>query len=379
MTSSPPSASSNGPSASNRKDAPVTVAINGRYLLASFGGVRRCAIEITQHLSQMRSDIVLLVPPSAVDQVPEGVPFRAIGRTGGPLWEQIELPLWLRRNGSPLLLNPANIAPMVYRPQISVQHDIAPSLRPQDFTFLFRVQWHLSVRWGMLRRGQTLVTSSDASRREIAERFGVAPETIDVVHLGADTLPVPEARPAPADPAVIVAFGRHRAGKNARATINALALLPEDAPIQVEFLGDLDPALEPYAAEKGIAPGRIRWRGRVSDDELADAFARASAFVWPSLHEGFGLPPLEAQRLGTPILASDIPINREILRDSARYFPATDAAALAALITEVAADPDARADLSQRGVANARDFTWRRTAERWNDLIEDRLRRGRGL
>ena len=205
MTSSPPSASSNGPSASNRKDAPVTVAINGRYLLASFGGVRRCAIEITQHLSQMRSDIVLLVPPSAVDQVPEGVPFRAIGRTGGPLWEQIELPLWLRRNGSPLLLNPANIAPMVYRPQISVQHDIAPSLRPQDFTFLFRVQWHLSVRWGMLRRGQTLVTSSDASRREIAERFGVAPETIDVVHLGADTLPVPEARPAPADPAVIVA------------------------------------------------------------------------------------------------------------------------------------------------------------------------------
>ncbi|MBQ9916846.1 MAG: glycosyltransferase family 4 protein [Microbacterium sp.] len=356
----------------------MKVAINGRFLLASFGGVRRCAMEITQHLSQMRSDIVLLVPPAAVDQVPEGVPYRVVGRTGGPLWEQLELPLWLRRHGSPLLLNPANIAPVLYRHQVSVQHDIAPAMRPGDFTFLFRVQWQLSVRWGMLRRGQRMVTSSAASRREIAECFGVDPATIRVIHLGADTLPIPAARPSATDSAVIVAFGRHGAGKNARATIDALALIPDDAPISLEFLGDLDPALEPYATEKGIAPGRIRWRGRVSDDELADAFGRASAFVWPSLHEGFGLPPLEAQRLGAPILASDIPINREILRDSARYFPATDAASLAALITEIAADPEARADLSRRSVANARDFTWRGTAERWNDLIEERLHEGRG-
>lgn len=361
------------PDAQLRKDGPVKVAINGRFLLASFGGVRRCAMEITQHLSQMRSDIVLLVPPAAVDQVPEGVPHRVVGRTGGPLWEQLELPLWLRRHGSPLLLNPANIAPVLYRHQVSVQHDIAPAMRPGDFTLLFRVQWHLSVRWGMLRRGQTMVTSSAASRAEIAECFGADPERIRVIHLGADTLPLPDAAPAASDRATLVAFGRHGAGKNARAGIDALALLPADAPIDLEFVGDLDPALEPYAAEKAIAPGRIRWRGRVSDEELADAFASATAFVWPSLHEGFGLPPLEAQRLGAPILASDIPINREILRESAHYFPPTDAAALAARITEVVGDPALRADLSRRSIDNARDFTWRRTAEQWNALVEQRL------
>ena len=171
----------------------------------------------------------------------------------------------------------------------------------------------------------------------------------------------------------VVTFGRHGAAKNARAAIDALALLPADSGIEVVYVGDLDPALEPHAAAKGIAPGRIHWLGRVSDDELAEAFARAKAFVWPSLHEGFGLPPLEAQRLGTPVLASDIPINREILGDSARYFPATDAAALAALFTEIARDPSLRADLSRRSLANAEDFTWRRAAERWSALIDARV------
>ncbi len=111
----------------------------------------------------------------------------------------------------------------------------------------------------------------------------------------------------------MVAFGRHGAAKNTRAVIDALALLPESSDVEVEFVGNLDPELAPHAASRGIDPERIRWTGPVSDDELAAAFARADAFVWPSLHEGFGLPPLEAQRLGAPVLASDIPINREIL------------------------------------------------------------------
>lgn len=356
-----------------RKDGPVKVAINGRFLLDSFGGVRRVAVELSRHLADLRSDIVLAVPPAAVDQVPEGVPFEVVGRASGAVWEQIDLPRWLRRNGSPVLLNFANIAPMTYANQITILHDIAPAMRPQDFTFLFRVQWHLAVRLGMARRGQQMVTISRASRSEIAAQFGMDADTITVIPLGADTLPLPSRADGSDDRAVLVTFGRHGAAKNARAAIDALALLPADSGIEVAYVGDLDPALEPYAAAKGIAPGRIRWLGRVSDDELAEAFSRAAAFVWPSLHEGFGLPPLEAQRLGTPVLASDIPINREILGDSALYFPATDAAALAALFTEIARDPSLRADLSRRSLANAEDFTWRRAAERWNALIDARV------
>lgn len=352
----------------------MKVVINGRFLLDSFGGVRRVAMELSRHLADTRSDIVLAVPPAAVAHAPEGVPFEVVGRAKGALWEQIDLPRWLRRNGSPVLLNFANIAPMTYANQITILHDIAPAIRPQDFSFLFRVQWHLAVRLGMRRRGQQMVTVSRTSRSEIAAHFRMDADRITAIPLGADTLPLPALSPAADDGVVLVAFGRHGAAKNARAVIDALALLPADSGIEVAYVGDLDPALEPYAAEKGIAPGQIHWLGPVSDQGLAEAFSGATAFVWPSLHEGFGLPPLEAQRLGAPVLASDIPINREILGDSARYFPATDAAALAALFTAIARDPSLRADLSRRSLANAEDFTWLRSAERWNALIDARVR-----
>lgn len=352
----------------------MTVAINGRFLIDSFGGVRRFATELTHHLAETRDDVVLLVPASADTSSVEGIRTETVGRLAGPAWEQAELPRWLRRHGSPLLLNFANIAPVFYRRQITVLHDIAPAIRPQDFTLPFRVQWQLAVRYGMLRRGQHLVTVSRASQREIAEHFGVAAARIDVVYEGADSLPVPTDTPDATGPRRLVAFGRHGAAKNTRVVLDALALLPADADVEVEFVGKLDPELEPYAAQKGIPPQRIVWSGPVSDEELAGAFARADAFIWPSLHEGFGLPPLEAQRLGTPVLASDIPINHEILGDSARYFPPMRPDALADLMAEIAASTDLRDRLSRESRANAERFTWDATTAAWNGIIAARAR-----
>ncbi|WP_165801150.1 glycosyltransferase family 4 protein [Microbacterium testaceum] len=352
----------------------MTVAINGRFLIDSFGGVRRFATELTHHLAASRDDVVVLAPSSADTTDLDGVRVQTVGRLAGPAWEQFELPRWLRGHGSPLLLNFANIAPVFWRHQVTVLHDIAPAIRPQDFTLPFRVQWQLAVRFGMLRRGQHLVTVSHASQREIAERFGVDASTIEVVYEGADSLPVPPAPDRTGARTRVVAFGRHGAAKNTHAVLDAVAQLPADSDIDVEFVGKLDPELEPYAAAKGIPADRLRWTGPVSDTELAAAFARADAFVWPSLHEGFGLPPLEAQRLGAPVLASDIPINREILGDSARYFPATEPAALARLLTEISTSAELRAALSGASRANAEKFTWDATTSAWNAIIARRAR-----
>jgi glycosyltransferase involved in cell wall biosynthesis len=347
----------------------VTVAINGRFVLSSFGGARRFAFELTEGLHRLRDDVLLLVPPLPAGTELPNVPTRTIGRSSGPLWEQIELPLWLRTHGRPLLVNPATIAPVFHSPQISVVHDIAPALRPQDFSALFRLQWKLAVRFGMLRRGQTLVTISDASRHEIAEHFGVAPERIEVVYLGADG-PAGGEPPSTSDTASsFLVFGRHGAAKNIRAVIDAATHLPDSSPLTVRFIGQLDPALEPYARDKRVTDGRLVWRGRVSDEDLVNEFAGALGFVWPSLHEGFGLPPVEAQRFGVPVIASDIPINREILGDSAMYFPPTDPAALAVGMTRLAEDAALRGELRERGQENASRFTWDETARGWDALI----------
>ncbi|TDN88388.1 glycosyltransferase family 1 protein [Microbacterium sp. BK668] len=348
----------------------MTVAINGRYLVSSFGGARRFAIELTERLARLRDDVVLLVPHLPGDVELPDVRVQRVGRSGGPVWEQIELPLWLRRHGSPLLLNPATIAPFSYRHQISVVHDIAPAMRPQDFTRLFRLQWRLAVRLGMLRRGQRLVTISDASRREIAECFGVDPGRIDLVYAGADSFVASgSAVDTASSTASFLVFGRQGAAKNITAVIDAARSLPPSSAIEVHFVGKLDPALQPYARETGCPPERLAWLGPVSDDELAREYRTAMGFLWPSLHEGFGLPPVEAQSLGVPVIASDIPINREVLGDSALYFPATDPGALAARMTELEEDAALRASLSARGRENAARFTWDATAAGWNELI----------
>jgi glycosyltransferase involved in cell wall biosynthesis len=346
------------------------VVINGRFLLNSYGGARRFAIELTERLSRIRGDILLVTPPlPGGTQIPD-VPHKTVGRFSGPVWEQIELPLWLRAHGKPLLLNPATIAPFFYSRQITVAHDIAPAMRPQDFTPLFRLQWHLAVRLGMLRRGQRLVTISRASQREIAEQFGIDPARIDVVYAGADSFvtsesPAPETMPS----ATFLVFGRHGANKNIRTVIDAARELPDGAGIRVRLIGKLDPALQPYAAEKNVPDERLDWRGPVTDAELAQEYREAVGFIWPSLHEGFGIPSVEAQSLGLPVIASDIPINREVLGDAAVYFPPEEHAALAARMIELVSDPDLRAALRERGTENAQRFTWENTARGWDELI----------
>ena len=365
------------PQVSDAYDCWVSVVINGRFLLSSFGGVRRYATEITERLAMMRDDVVLACPPLPADVVPLDVPVATVGRTGGPLWEQVELPRWLKNQGSPLLLNLANVAPVTYANQISVLYDIAPGLRPADFTPGFRLQWRVSARLGMLRRPHGTVTISETSRQEIADYFRVDPGTIGVIACGADSLDDGRALSTDAVDSTaasrFVVFGRHGAGKNVRVVIDALAALPTDAPIEVRMIGKLDPALEPYARECGVPETRIAWLGPVTDAELVDEYRRAAGFVWPSLHEGFGLPPVEAQTLGVPVIASDIPINREILGDSAVYFPPRDAAALVAALLEVSGDAVLRAGMGESGRANARRYSWEDAAREWNALVEERV------
>jgi glycosyltransferase involved in cell wall biosynthesis len=345
----------------------VTVAINGRFLLNSFGGVRRFATELTARLAHERDDVVLLVPAAAKGVGIPGVSQQDVGRFSGPLWEQFELPMWLRRHGHPILLNFANIAPVIYRRQISVLHDIAPALRPGDFSVLFRMQWQLSTRLGTIRPGRGIVTVSQQSRDEICTYFRIPPERVEVIYDGADSLAVPASTRA-REPAALV-FGRHGAAKNVRRVLDAAAALPRESPLRVRIVGQLDPALEPYARERGIPEGRLVWLGPLSDDELAREYRDARVFVWPSLHEGFGIPPLEAQTLGTPVIASDIPINREILGDSARYFAPQDELALSELLQIVAEDDARHAELAEAGRRNAARFTWTETTRQWNTLL----------
>jgi glycosyltransferase involved in cell wall biosynthesis len=125
-------------------------------------------------------------------------------------------------------------------------------------------------------------------------------------------------------------------------------------------------ALRQAAAQGGgpAAAAALVFPGYVDDADLPALYQACEAFAYPSLYEGFGLPPLEAMACGAPTLVSDAPPMPEVAGDAALIVPATDAQAWAEALTRVLCDADFRRDLAARGPARAARFTWQATAER---------------
>ena len=111
-------------------------------------------------------------------------------------------------------------------------------------------------------------------------------------------------------------------------------------------------------------PSHIRFLGRVSDDELVRLYNQAACFVFPSLYEGFGLPPLEAMACGCPVLVSDIPVEREICGDAALYFNPLDPNDILHTITQYLNDAGViKEKMRQKGFENITRFSWEKSAE----------------
>ena len=122
--------------------------------------------------------------------------------------------------------------------------------------------------------------------------------------------------------------------------------------------------------ERSPARERIKLVGFVSDQELRALYSSCSAFIYPSLYEGFGLPPLEAMACGAPVIASRVPIIKESV---ARIISATDSKDLARNVIELLRDEQARQSLSLRGIKYAQEFSWARTATLTREVYAEAL------
>ena len=112
----------------------------------------------------------------------------------------------------------------------------------------------------------------------------------------------------------------------------------------------------------------VRFLGFLPDETLSAVYRLASVFVFPSLYEGFGLPPLEAMACGTPVVTSNVSSLPEVTGDAALLVDPTDASAIAAAITRVVSEPALREELRARGLARARQFSWERSVKEIRDI-----------
>lgn len=311
------------------------IALNARAAARpELGGVERWAREL-----EARLDARVLRPPAA------------LSHRAGQLWEQAALPVLARRAAA--LVNPANLAPLAGRRNVVVIHDAAPLREPSWYSPGY-VRWQRFVLPRVARGALRVVTVSAFSRDELSELLGV---DAAVVPGGVDHDRFVPGTPR-ADRPYVLTVGSRTTRKNVGALAETARRL---AAAGVELLavgGD-----RPQFAGEAAPP--VRALGHVPDADLPGLYAGALAFVLPSLHEGFGLPCLEAMACGAPVVAAAAAALPETCGDAALLVDPRDQGAIAEAVLAAIGDEDLRA----RGLRRAAEFSWERTVRELAALL----------
>jgi len=252
------------------------------------------------------------------------------------------------------------------------------------FGALNRAATHVYARAAMrlaLGRADRVIAVSAYSASRAAAWLRWPLSQIAVVHHGVDAGAYPPARTdAPARPPFFLVLGNTRPYKNVPAALHAFAIVARthrDAELVVAGRGDSVRQLQPLAQRLGIAR-RVRFPGPVSHAELLALLHGATALVFPSFVEGFGLPVLEAMAAGCPVVASTAPTLTEVAGDAALFCDPRDPAAFASAMGMLVDDAERRLELGSRGRARAAEFTWLDAADRTLAVYRALLGRGSG-
>lgn len=250
-------------------------------------------------------------------------------------------------------------------PCVVTMHDVSPlvveGLMPSAFKrSVYRTKVRRAV--GVAR---AIVTLSEYTAHDIERVLGVEQGTVTVIPAAADEFSAGPVGALPewlAGRRYVLSMGNTRPHKDLPTLLRAIAALDDESPLLV--LAGEDPG--GYAASvlgPHPAVSRIRFTGPITDDVLRGLYASAELLAFPSLYEGFGLPPLEAMSFGAPVIVARAASLPEVVGDAGLYFEPGDTDGLGEAIGRVLSEPALRADLAARGRSRAEGFTWARAAE----------------
>jgi glycosyltransferase involved in cell wall biosynthesis len=285
------------------------------------------------------------------------------------------LPLRAARDRLDVLLSHVNRPPVAPCPVVTLVHDVAFARFPHTFSTYERLYMNRTIP-ASIRRSEAIVTVSAFTRDEIVALYGVPRERIAVASNGVDPVFLdPARRSSPVDPPFFLAIGNLQPRKNLRTLLGAYRSLVQERPDRPERLvivgqEQFEAGTILREAEDLRRAGRIVFTGYVSDRDLVGLLQRATAFAFPSVYEGFGLPPLEAMAAGAPVVASDIPVMREVAGAAALLVPAMDQRAWADALVAIADDSARQTAMAAAGRAHASRFTWDAAARAALEVLE---------
>ena len=302
-------------------------AVDGAFLTQRVSGIQRYSLELLAEIDkQIRpGGLELIVPEGVKAPLYQRIRVVEYGNRSGMAWEQLDYPTYLRTNGR-LGLCTCNVIPLKGFRGIAVVHDVCYRARPDFYTTSrarLSAAWHKLQYRAIARTCQQIVTVSQFSRRELKKYYGVSPDRVTVVPNAWQHM-----ERIQADETVFSRWPKLERGKYYFSMSNLMknknfpwvlqaAKHKPNTIFAIAGGGDLAAA----AGEKGLQiPGNVLCLGYVSDGEAKALMANCKAFLFPTLYEGFGIPPLEAIACGAPrVLVSDTPCMREVYGSHADY------------------------------------------------------------
>lgn len=331
--------------------------VNLRTLSYGITGVQRYLLSLLPHLP---GELISIKP------------FSALQGIKGHLWEQFYLPFQLK---SRLLWSPGNTGPLSIGRQVLTLHDAASLDHPEWFERKFAL-WYNFLLPRLVRKVRAVITVSNFSKERIVRLTGVEPDRVHIIPNGV------EPRFRPADP-ITVQRARKKFDLEDPYILYVGSLEPrKNLKILLEAwsLGDFDGATLAVVGagghlfaktQLGSIPEGVLLLGRVEDEVLPALYSGAAGFVYPSIYEGFGLPPLEAMACGTPVAVSDIPVHRELFGPRATYFDPFNPEELSeSLDLLLRLEGSSRTACAASGLHHAANYSWVRAASDTWQILE---------
>lgn len=355
--------------------------VNARFLTQKATGVQRFAIELSLHLKKNFTKIIFVSPYNIInEQVANVLNAVTYGKTIGHIWEQIELPIFCSKYKNALLLNLCNTAPLLYSKKIVCIHDLGFIHHPEWFNKKFSLLYNFIIP-RIVKNSLKILTVSEYSKLDIIKEFDIDPNKIMVIYNGVSHIFLQQINEE--SNTNLSAVSKKREGvpyilavssldprKNFPALMQAF-LNVNNQSIKLLIVGGEYKSFPGFELDKNLIENKsIEFVGYVTDEKLKELYQNALFFVYPSLFEGFGIPPLEAMASGCPTLVSDIPSIREVCGEASLYINPLIIESITQGMTRLINDPELQRKLISKGINRYKLFRWEDSAYKLINLIK---------
>ncbi|MCS7249834.1 MAG: glycosyltransferase family 4 protein [candidate division WOR-3 bacterium] len=359
----------------------MEIIINGRFLTQKITGVQRYALQLIKEIDfliekgeidKKKFQFKIFAPRNIIHNLElKHIPIRKIGILKGHLWEQLEFPFYLKNKILICLGNTAPLISLFLNKKIIVTiHDLGFKYFPENYRFLFRTFYSILIPI-ILKYAWAIITVSESEKKLILNRYPFVKNKIFAIPQGGFIEnPITAIEIKERDYLLYVGSLAKKKNLinfllafelivNKNIPLNAIVIAPEG-----KIFEKVDIKIKPEVKK------RVKFINKIDDQELISYYKNAFCFVFPSFHEGAGIPPIEAMSCGCPVLCSDISVLKERCNNAAIYFNPYLPEDIAQKILLLFENPELKEKLIKKGYERAKIFKWENTARKTVKLLE---------